>query len=215
MHTVGTIPRRWSVADSREIYAVRQWGGKYFDINESGHLIAYPQGVPTGSNGPAPEGAGVINLKELVEEVRQRGIGLPLLIRFPEILRTRIVELNEAFRTAITEYGYKNIYKGVYPIKVNQQRHVCEQIANLAVGLKIIRAGAVLFSDSTSTRNIVRPYAELIAYLGRDNLFPAGVVLLTGTGIVPPDAISLQAGDEVVITIEGIGELRNPVVLGA
>lgn len=86
---------------------------------------------------------------------------------------------------------------------------------NLAVGLKIIRAGAVLFSDSTSTRNIVRPYAELIAYLGRDNLFPAGVVLLTGTGIVPPDAISLQAGDEVVITIEGIGELRNPVVLGA
>lgn len=86
---------------------------------------------------------------------------------------------------------------------------------NLAVGLKIIRAGAVLFSESTSTRNIVRPYAELIAYLGRDNLFPAGVVLLTGTGIVPPDAISLQAGDEVVITIEGIGELRNPVVLGA
>ena len=87
--------------------------------------------------------------------------------------------------------------------------------AVLDITLRIERDGAAIFSGATSTRRIVRPYAELIEYLGRDNLFPEGVVLLTGTGIVPPDAISLQAGDEVVITIEGIGELRNPVVLGA
>ena len=60
---------------------------------------------------------------------RKRGIGLPLLIRFPEILKARITELNEAFRNAITEYGYKGQYKGVYPIKVNQDRYVVEQIA--------------------------------------------------------------------------------------
>ncbi len=122
MHSVGTIPRRWSVADSRETYAVRQWGGKYFDISETGNVIAHPAG-------PSPDGSGTIDLKELVDEVRKRGIGLPLLIRFPEILKTRIVELNEAFRTAITEYGYKGIYQGVYPIKVNQDRYVVEQIA--------------------------------------------------------------------------------------
>ncbi len=85
---------------------------------------------------------------------------------------------------------------------------------DLAVDLQIERDGATAFSGSTSTRKIVRPFAELIAFLGRDNLFPEGVVLLTGTGIIPPDEFSLQAGDEVSISIAGIGELRNPVVLG-
>ena len=60
----------------------------------------------------------------------------------------------------------------------------------------------------------MRSFADLIGYLGRDNLFPDGVVLLTGTGIVPPDDFTLLAGDEVAISIEGIGTLRNPVVQG-
>jgi arginine decarboxylase len=123
MHSVGNIPRRWSVADSREVYAVRSWGGRYFDISESGNLVAHPAGQPT-SELPSS-----IDLKELVDEVRKRGIALPLLIRFPEILKSRIVDLNEAFLTAITEYGYKGNYRGVYPIKVNQDRYVVEQIA--------------------------------------------------------------------------------------
>jgi 2-dehydro-3-deoxy-D-arabinonate dehydratase len=87
--------------------------------------------------------------------------------------------------------------------------------ADLKIELLILRDGATVFAAETSTSKIVRPYAELIGYLGRDNLFPDGVVLLTGTGIVPPDDFSLQAGDEVVIAIEGIGELRNSVVQGA
>jgi len=136
MHSSGTIPRRWSVADSREVYAVRQWGGRYFDVNDNGNLVVYPAGPASssaGNSGPhdlATGAASGIDLKDLVDEVRERGIGLPLLIRFPEILKGRIVELNEVFRTAITEYGYKGVYKGVYPIKVNQDRYVVEQIAN-------------------------------------------------------------------------------------
>ena len=86
---------------------------------------------------------------------------------------------------------------------------------NLTIRLRIERDGAEIFAGETSTRKIVRPYEELISYLGRDNLFPDGVVLLTGTGIVPPDDVTLEAGDEVTIAIEGIGELRNPVVRGA
>jgi 2-dehydro-3-deoxy-D-arabinonate dehydratase len=87
--------------------------------------------------------------------------------------------------------------------------------ANLPIKMEILRDGAIAFAADTSTRRIVRSFADLIGYLGRDNLFPDGVVLLTGTGIVPPDDFTLQAGDEVVISIEGIGTLRNPVVQGA
>src|SRR5947208_17006979 len=76
-----------------------------------------------GGNGPP-----AIDLKELVDEVRERGIGLPLLIRFSEIIKARVVELNEAFGRAISEYGYKGAYRGVYPIKVNQDRYLVERL---------------------------------------------------------------------------------------
>jgi arginine decarboxylase len=112
------LPRRWSVADSAETYAVRSWGGGYFAINDAGNVSVTP-------NGPQSP---PVDMKELVDEVRKRGINLPLLIRFSDILHNRIVELNECFRRAQSEYGYKNIYKGVYPIKVNQDRYVVERI---------------------------------------------------------------------------------------
>ena len=112
------LPRRWAIADSAETYNIRSWGGEYFGVNSVGNIAA----TPNGSGAPA------IDLKELVDEVRKRGIGLPLLIRFSDILKNRIIELNEAFRRAIAEYGYKGAYKGVYPIKVNQDRYVVEEI---------------------------------------------------------------------------------------
>src|SRR3954469_17359609 len=112
------IPRRWGVAGSAEMYAVRAWGGGYFTIKDAGNMSATP-------DGPASQ---PIDMKELVDEVRRGGIKLPFLIRFNDILKNRIVELNEAFRRAMTEYGYKGAYKGVYPIKVNQDRYVVERI---------------------------------------------------------------------------------------
>jgi arginine decarboxylase len=118
MSSGGGIPRKWNVADSAETYGVKYWGNNYFSINDAGNAQAHPAG---------PDGAR-IDLKELVDEVARRGIGLPLLIRFSDVLRSRIVELNETFRRAIAEYGYKGAYKGVYPIKVNQHRYVVEEI---------------------------------------------------------------------------------------
>jgi arginine decarboxylase len=112
------IPRKWTVADSAETYGVKYWGNNYFSINDAGNVQAHPAGA---------EGAR-IDLKELVDEVARRGIGLPLLIRFSDVLKSRIVELNETFRNAIKEYDYKGGYKGVYPIKVNQHRYVVEEI---------------------------------------------------------------------------------------
>ena len=81
----------------------------------------------------------------------------------------------------------------------------------LDVRVRIVRAGHVAFEDGTSTARLIRSLAELCAYLGRCISFPAGVILLTGTGIMPPDAFTLAPGDVVVIGIEGIGELTNTV----
>jgi 2-dehydro-3-deoxy-D-arabinonate dehydratase len=84
--------------------------------------------------------------------------------------------------------------------------------AQIGIRLEIERAGARVFEASTSVARMARSFEELIGWLGRDNVFPNGAVLLTGTGIVPPDQFSLQAGDLVAISIDGIGTLRNPVV---
>jgi arginine decarboxylase len=100
------------------MYGVKYWGNNYFSINDVGNVQSHPAGPENGH----------IDLKELVDEVARRGIGLPLLIRFSDVLKSRIVELNETFRRAIAEYGYKGQYKGVYPIKVNQHRYVVEEI---------------------------------------------------------------------------------------
>jgi arginine decarboxylase len=118
MSSAAGIPRKWTVADSAEVYGVKYWGNSYFSVNDAGNVQAHPTG---------PDGAR-IDLKELVDEVARRGIGLPLLIRFSDVLKSRIVELNETFKRAIAEYGYKGAYKGVYPIKVNQHRYVVEEI---------------------------------------------------------------------------------------
>ncbi len=113
-----STPRKWTLADSAETYQIRAWGSPFFGINEKGHVVVHPDG---------PEGPQA-DLKELVDEVRRRGIGLPLLLRFSDILQKRVIALNESFRRAITEYGYKAEYRGVYPIKVNQVATVVDTV---------------------------------------------------------------------------------------
>ncbi|MEY2846003.1 MAG: hypothetical protein RL076_1549 [Chloroflexota bacterium] len=85
---------------------------------------------------------------------------------------------------------------------------------NLTIAITIQRAGHTMFNGSVNTSKIVRRYDELVGYLGRDNVFADGVMLLTGTGIVPADDFTLESGDVVSISIDGIGTLQNPVVRG-
>ena len=108
----------WTKAEALETYAVPAWGAGYFGINDKGHVIVHPGGASAPS----------MDLKELVDEVRRRGIHPPLLIRFTDVLKSRVVHLNECFRRAIAEHGYKGVYQGVFPIKVNQHRYVVETI---------------------------------------------------------------------------------------
>jgi arginine decarboxylase len=108
----------WTVKESKELYNIDKWGLGFFDVNERGHVTVYPRG----QDKPG------IDLMELVCELQRREIQLPILIRFTDILRSRVEQLNEAFRKTISEYGYRNRYAGVYPIKVNQHRPVVEEI---------------------------------------------------------------------------------------
>jgi len=101
---------RWTIADAAELYGIDAWGRDFLTINDSGHLEIRPKG------GKKPG----IDLKELVDAVAERGIGLPLLIRFSDLVKARIDAIHGAFHRAIKDYGYQGQYRGVYPIKVNQ-----------------------------------------------------------------------------------------------
>jgi 2-dehydro-3-deoxy-D-arabinonate dehydratase len=85
---------------------------------------------------------------------------------------------------------------------------------NLDIHVQITRGGNVMFQGVVNTSKIVRNYVDLVEYLGRDNLFPDGVLLMTGTGIVPSDDFTLEDGDSVRISIAEIGTLENPVERG-
>ncbi|MDX2036032.1 MAG: fumarylacetoacetate hydrolase family protein [Isosphaeraceae bacterium] len=87
-------------------------------------------------------------------------------------------------------------------------------IREVGIRLEITRGGSVVVDGSTSIARMARSLEDLVSWLGRDNGFPAGVFLVTGTGIVPPDEFSLEPGDRVAITIDGIGRLENGVVRG-
>ena len=109
---------RWTTAEAAELYDVASWGKGYFSVCKNGNLLVHPE----------KDTSRAIDLKELVDNLQLRGISLPILIRFGEILKHRLGEMNQAFQNAIAENGYKSSYCCVYPIKVNQQRQVVEEV---------------------------------------------------------------------------------------
>lgn len=110
--------QRWSVTDSSELYEVPRWGNGYFSVHRNGNLLIHPTKDQSRS----------IDLKDLVDRLQLRGIDLPILLRFNDMLKDRLREIHEAFQKATREYGYTGKYACVYPIKVNQQRQVVEEI---------------------------------------------------------------------------------------
>jgi arginine decarboxylase len=112
--------RAWSVHDATELYEVSRWGNGYFAVNPAGHLEVHPTKEPQRA----------IDLKELVDRLQLRGIGLPVLVRFTDILKHRLGDIHAAFQSAMTQNQYQGSYSCVYPIKVNQQRQVVEEVFN-------------------------------------------------------------------------------------
>ena len=114
--------RPWKVKDSLELYSVKAWGKEYFSVSDEGRVLVTPKGAAGGS----------IDLYELAEELGDRGLQLPLLLRFTDIVQSRIEVLTGAFAKAMAEYDYEGRYRGVYPIKVNQQAHLVADLVRFA-----------------------------------------------------------------------------------
>jgi len=114
------MKNEWDVDAAIATYNVDGWGGGYFTVNSEGNVVAKP----------LQENGGTINLLEVVNEARSRGLSFPLVIRFQDLLRHRVEAVNLAFQNAITEFGYRGAYRGVFPIKVNQLREVIEEIVD-------------------------------------------------------------------------------------
>ena len=112
------MAKDWTVGSSAELYGINQWGQGYFRINEKGNAAIYP----------FQDNQRQIDLFELTEDLRDRGIRVPIMIRFPDLIQARIELINKCFSNAIQEHGYKGVYRGVYPIKVNQQHQLVEEL---------------------------------------------------------------------------------------
>ena len=123
--------KAWSIAQSSTLYGMDFWGDEYFSINDKGHAQVHPQGKNSSS----------IDLYEMLSSFQERSIRLPLLLRFPDIIQAQMQKICNCFDKAILEQDYKGKYYGVFPIKVNQQRHVIEDIVqagqNLNFGLEV------------------------------------------------------------------------------
>ena len=111
---------QWGIADSIDLYGVERWSDGIFSVNKDGHVCLVGQ-----------KGIGDIDLKALMDEIRLRGLEPPVLIRFTDILRRRLDLIAEAFHKAIREHKYQGEFRGVYPIKVNQHRHILDDLVAL------------------------------------------------------------------------------------
>src|SRR3954454_4927969 len=171
------IPKRWTIRDTETLYRVREWGQKYFSVNAEGHVAVHP------TQDPAIQ----IDLKHLVDELRERDIQPPLLVRFTDILKHRVARMHAVFERAIRENEYKGAYRCVYPIKVNQQRHVVEEILGfgkeygfgLEAGSKPELLAVMALVDDDSTPIICNGF--------KDDEFIEAVILATkiGKNIIP------------------------------
>jgi len=113
----------WSIEDSKKLYGIEKWGYPFFNLNERGHIFISENYKKSSSNH--------IDLLELVEDLEKRGIKLPLLVRFPDILKERVRHLFGCFNQAVKESDYQGKYMGVYPVKVNQEKHLVEDLMRL------------------------------------------------------------------------------------
>lgn len=148
----------WQVEDSIELYGIRSWGAGFFDVSQSGDVVV----CPAGASGPQ------IPLTEIIAGIKDRGYDMPVLLRVENILSARIAKIHQSFQHAIKTLGYKGEYRGVFPIKVNQQQQVVEKIAQfgaryhhgLEVGSKAELIAAVSLMDDREACIVCNGYKD-------------------------------------------------------
>ena len=183
------IKTEWDVDAATATYNVDGWGCGYFSINASGNVVARP----------LQENGGSIDLLEVVNEARTRGLGFPLVIRFQDLLRHRVEAVNRAFQTAMTEFGYRAPYRGVFPIKVNQLREVIEEIVDAGLQFHFgLEAGS-------------KP--ELVAALAMHK-DPESLIICNGykdRAFIRTALLGRKLGKSVIIVVEKLEELEQTI----
>jgi arginine decarboxylase len=181
----------WSIDAARTLYNIHRWGAKYFDINDAGHVVARP----------LQDAGATVDITDVIEEAKGRGLKFPLLIRFQDILRHRVEALNHAFRSAIAEFNYKGKYRGVFPVKVNQLREVVEEILDAG---KPYDFGLEVGSKP-----------ELFAGLALQNQM-GSLIICNGykdAEFIKMAMLGIKLGKKVIMVVEKLEELRHIVAI--
>ncbi len=181
----------WTIATARSVYNIDRWGADYFDINEEGHVVARP----------LQEAGATVDLTDVIEEAKGRGLKFPLLIRFQDILRHRVETVNQAFQHSIEQFGYQNRYRGVFPVKVNQLREVVEEILDagkpyqfgLEVGSKPEMFASLALQSHVGDLTICNGY--------KDPIF------------IKMALLGIQLGKKVILVIEKFEELSQIIAI--
>ncbi len=184
-------PPPWNADAARALYNIHRWGAKYFDINDAGHVVAMP----------LQEAGAVVDITDVIEEAKGRGLKFPLLMRFQDILRHRVEAINTAFRNAIAEFNYQGKYRGVFPIKVNQLREVVEEILDAG---KPYDFGLEVGSKP-----------ELFAGLALQNKI-GDLIICNGykdAEFIKMSLLGIKLGKRVIMVVEKLEELRQIIAI--
>lgn len=183
------MKNEWDVDAAISTYNVDGWGTGYFTVNGAGNVEVRP----------LQDKGGSIDILEVVNEARERGLGFPLVIRFQDLLRHRVQSVNSAFQIAITEFGYKNQYRGVFPIKVNQLREVVQEIVEAGEEFHFgLEAGS-------------KP--ELVAALAMHK-DPESLIVCNGykdRAFIRIALLGCKLGKSVIIVVEKLEELEQTI----
>lgn len=176
----------WTVAKSADLYQIRGWGSPYFTVNDLGRVAVVPD--------PERPQLG-IDLYELVNDLDARGLELPLLLRFSDVLKDRVKRINECFTNAIKEYEFRGTYRGVFPVKVNQQKHFIDEVVEFGAPWRLgLEAGS-------------KP--ELLIALAAEQE-PGGLVICNGykdQKYIETALLAQRFDKTVVVVLERIEEL--------
>ena len=181
----------WTIESARALYNIQRWGAKYFDINEAGHVTARP----------LQDAGATVDLTDVIEEAKGRGLKFPLLIRFQDILRHRVEAINKAFQNSIAEFNFQGKYRGVFPIKVNQLREVVEEILDAG---KPYDFGLEVGSKP-----------ELFAGLALQN-HQGCLVICNGykdAEFIKMALLGIKLGKRVIMVVEKLEELRHIIAI--
>src|SRR5215212_5076364 len=181
----------WDIQSARNLYNINRWGAKYFDINEAGRVVAKP----------LHEAGAAVDITDVIEEAKARGLKFPVLIRFQDILRHRVESINLAFRNSITEFNYQGKYSGVFPIKVNQLREVVEEILDAG---KPFNFGLEVGSKP-----------ELFAGLALQNQ-ANGMIICNGykdSVFIKMALMGIKLGKKVIMVVEKLEELKQIIAV--